>query len=176
MKKTKLCKVCNKSFEKNYTPAMWARPGVGTYCSVKCHNSSRKGKGFMQGKTHKPETKAKMREAAIKNLKSGKHYIPDWTGKKHKVESRLKMRKDGIDHTKGNYRPGYVALHKKMRKAYEIKNICEHCKTATKTHLANKSGKYLEILGDWIELCPECHYHYDRRNNLLNTYESDLCV
>jgi len=48
---------------------------------------------------------------------------------------------------------------------------CEHCGVEGKKHKgnwsihwANKSGKYLRDLNDWVGLCPLCHVKFDKKN------------
>lgn len=47
---------------------------------------------------------------------------------------------------------------------------CEHCKSETKPknhyQWANKSGKYLRDLSDWIRLCARCHWYYDKESRM----------
>lgn len=45
-------------------------------------------------------------------------------------------------------------------------NTCEHCGNSGlvghKIHWANKNGKYLKRLKDWIRLCAKCHGAFDK--------------
>lgn len=61
---------------------------------------------------------------------------------------------------------GYFALHSWIRRKLGKPNICEHCRNifslgSRKLHWANKSGKYLRQLSDWLRLCASCHKLYD---------------
>jgi hypothetical protein len=58
---------------------------------------------------------------------------------------------------------GYHALHRWVGKKLGRPSKCEHCgtETARKFEWANKSGKYLRSLDDWIRLCTRCHRKYD---------------
>ena len=68
----------------------------------------------------------------------------------------------------------YRALHSWVIRKKGQPDICEHCKktrlTGRKIHWANKSGKYLRQLTDWLRLCVKCHRAYDnaRRLKLAN--------
>ena|SRR3990167_654594 len=61
---------------------------------------------------------------------------------------------------------GYVALHKWVARKRGKPQQCEHCKTtkAKQFDWANKSGKYLRNLNDWLRLCVSCHHKYDNTN------------
>ena len=67
---------------------------------------------------------------------------------------------------KGN-KVGYRALHYWVYTWLGKPKICEFCGKeyiAPKSiHWANKSGKYLRDLSDWISLCPSCHKEYDKQ-------------
>lgn len=58
---------------------------------------------------------------------------------------------------------GYGALHTWVKTALGRPSKCEHCGTtkAQRFEWANKSGKYLRDLTDWIRLCKKCHHAYD---------------
>lgn len=62
---------------------------------------------------------------------------------------------------------GYGALHSWVRRKLGKPNFCEHCGNRNlknrQYHWANKSGKYLRRLSDWIRLCVKCHKKYDNR-------------
>jgi len=59
----------------------------------------------------------------------------------------------------------YSALHHWIMRNYGKPNTCEHCgRTGLKGKFidwANKSGKYLRDLSDWMTLCKSCHKIYD---------------
>lgn len=65
---------------------------------------------------------------------------------------------------------GYVGVHLWIDKHYKKLSKCEHCgKTPkraidgrNKIHWANKSGKYLRRRSDWLCLCINCHWRYDK--------------
>ena len=61
----------------------------------------------------------------------------------------------------------YGALHQWVVRKLGKPDTCEKCErtglTGYNIQWANKSGKYLRDLSDWIRLCAKCHYHYDRK-------------
>jgi hypothetical protein len=71
---------------------------------------------------------------------------------------------------KGNM-VSYSGLHKWVARKLGKPNKCEHCGTTTSTKYewANKSGKYLRDLDDWIRLCRSCHFEYDGISNKIWT-------
>ncbi len=170
-----VCDVCNKEFKR------YNKNRANRYCSNTCMMYARKYLGVapMQGKKHSQDTKTKMSVVAKKRCIEKPHTIPDWTDRTHSLNTRLKYLEDrggNIDRTKGNYRIGYVNVHKYIRKRYNFKNECLLCGVQGKMQLANKSGEYKKELDDWLELCPKCHHKYDKENNLNNTYKADICV
>lgn len=73
-------------------------------------------------------------------------------------------------HWKGD-KVGYMGLHNWIRKQLGTPDMCEHCgKTNLKSrqiHWANKSGKYLRNIEDWLRLCVSCHRKYDNLQKKL---------
>ncbi|MCR4307119.1 MAG: NUMOD3 domain-containing DNA-binding protein [Candidatus Berkelbacteria bacterium] len=72
---------------------------------------------------------------------------------------------------KGN-NVGYYGLHKWVRRWKGVPQMCEFCGVEGRKngrnwsiHWANKSGKYIRDLFDWIALCVRCHSQYD--HNLI---------
>lgn len=61
---------------------------------------------------------------------------------------------------------GYTALHSWINRTYGKPNVCQKCQivSAKRFHWANKSGKYLRNIEDWIRLCVSCHKNYDLGN------------
>jgi len=55
----------------------------------------------------------------------------------------------------------YAALHQWVKRRLVRPNKCCKCGGTGKIQLANKSGKYLRNLNDWIWLCVFCHRQYD---------------
>src|SRR3990167_386523 len=107
-------------------------------------------------------------------------FIGYWKGKKRPdmVGNKFTPKKYGEDNIffKHNFvgekhanwkgdKVGYEALHDWVNRKLGKPEICEFCgKDGLKgrmIHWANKSGKYLRKLSDWLRLCAKCHYHYD---------------
>lgn len=63
---------------------------------------------------------------------------------------------------KGNM-AGYGTKHDWIKRWYGRAYKCEYCgtKTAKRYEWANKSGKYLRDISDYIQLCKKCHNAYD---------------
>lgn len=57
----------------------------------------------------------------------------------------------------------YSALHTYVHKYKPKPEVCEMCKKAKPTDVANISGKYLRDLDDWWWLCRKCHIKSDGR-------------
>ncbi len=61
----------------------------------------------------------------------------------------------------------YKALHYRINKLLGKPRDCANPnrleKHSRKVEWANKSGKYLENLTDWISLCKRCHWLYDKQ-------------
>ena len=91
-------------------------------------------------------------------------HLPHCTGKDN-IFSQIKFK--GVAHAnwKGDD-VGYQALHTWVARELGRPNMCESCgRVEDRPYFiqwANKSGKYLRELSDWIRLCARCHYHYDR--------------
>lgn len=62
---------------------------------------------------------------------------------------------------------GYTALHIWIRKRLAKPFGCNHCGQIKQLDLANKSGKYLRELDDWLWLCKSCHRKYDYKNHIV---------
>lgn len=62
---------------------------------------------------------------------------------------------------------GYRALHIWVQTWLGKPRFCEKCKRIDYPkryyHWANRSGKYLRRLSDWIRLCAKCHGLFDKR-------------
>lgn len=89
--------------------------------------------------------------------KSIKHLAKSWEG--------------GTSHPswKGD-KASYNAIHKWVYTHFKKKNICSLCKEVKKTCWANKTGLYKREENDWIELCYQCHWHFDRENPKKHRY------
>jgi hypothetical protein len=110
-------------------------------------SGSRIKKSPMQGRQHSPETKNKMRLAALKRIKRQPETIPDHTG-----------------HIKENAK--YEAIHAWVNKYFEEKESCENCGSLDYLDWSNKDGEYTRERDDWQVLCRSCHMKYDRRYNI----------
>ena len=130
----KICQNCNKSFNvKNH------RKKDAKYCSIKCTSIAiipwNKGNHLRlnTGRTHFKKGE---------NMEN-KHFR--WKG-------------DDV---------GYSALHDWVYSRLGSPDMCKFCgKSGLKgnqIHWANKSGRYLRELTDWIRLCIECHTAYDAK-------------
>jgi hypothetical protein len=66
---------------------------------------------------------------------------------------------------KGDY-VGYHGVHHWLYKYFGKPMKCEHCGEiilkGKNIHWANKSGKYLRDINDWLRLCKYCHAIYDK--------------
>ena len=77
-----------------------------------------------------------------------------------------------------NYKGKQVSkntIHRRLEDKLGKPIFCEHCKTTDKNKYydwANKSGKYLEDVSDWIRLCRSCHTKFDYTNKIKKYYKS----
>ena len=147
----KNCIICKKSFKKSpkISYERWFKKTK--FCSFSCHGKSILG--------HIPWNKG-LKGIHLSRETEFKKGIEPWNkGKTHLVEDKNPA-------WKGD-KVGYVALHSWVRRKLGKPNKCEHCKqTVDNTYniqWANKSGKYLRDLKDWIRLCRLCHEAYDRQ-------------
>lgn len=58
---------------------------------------------------------------------------------------------------------GYVSLHYYIKARLEKPLVCSVCGLRKELDLANKSGKYVRDVSDWLWLCRGCHNIYDKR-------------
>ena len=123
-------------------------------------------KGLIGYKTqpHSEATKRKIGKANAIALKGRK--LSEKTKKKiskaNKEEKAWQWKGDDV---------GYHALHAWVVRHKGKPTKCEHCgKDGLKgheIHWANKSGKYLRNLNDWLRLCVKCHKKYDKAQRNL---------
>ena len=121
-------------------------------------------RGIYLHKSLSEETKKKISESC-KKVGTGK-----WmAGRKWSKEIRLKM-KVSLPKNKRHWlwkgdEVSYRALHSWVHRWLGKPKYCEFCgktqDTPKSIHWANKSGKYLRDLNDWISLCVRCHKEYD---------------
>lgn len=61
---------------------------------------------------------------------------------------------------------GYTALHHWIRKCLGSAQVCTFCSARNDVpksiQWANKDGRYLRDLDNWISLCRKCHGKYDK--------------
>lgn len=142
------------------------------------------------GYKHTEKAKKKMSEAkkGYKLTKEHKQKIGkanrgnhNALGYKHTSEAKEKMRQIGLERIKNGVHNNwkgdnvsYRGLHQWVVRRSGKAKQCEHCNkkliTPKSIHWANKSGKYLRDLTDWIALCVPCHKKYDKalRQGLTN--------
>lgn len=145
-------------------------------CASEVKSSHRCSKVMSNQRIVSEETKEKLREASKGNknalgyrhteetkAKIGKHSRNKparyWLGKK-----RPEQAEENNPNWKGDM-VGYHGLHFWVRKHLGKPDACEHCGksglTGKKIHWANKSGKYLRKITDWLRLCVSCHKTFD---------------
>lgn len=70
-------------------------------------------------------------------------------------------------------RVGYSGLHRWVIRTLGQPDTCEMCErsglTGQQINWANKTGKYLRDVDDWLRLCASCHRQYDYDNNVYYT-------
>ncbi len=64
-------------------------------------------------------------------------------------------------------KPGYGAIHARIKKKLKKPSACSKCKRDMLLDLCNISGKYLLDLADWEYLCRRCHMLSDGRIDRL---------
>lgn len=121
-----------------------------------------------------------------KHSEQAKQKIKEYrTGKKHSEETKKKLSeskkgnknpfygKTGINHPKykGN-NICYNKLHEWIRLHLTKPKLCEICNLVPPKDAANKSGKYLRDLNDWLYLCRKCHISYDKNRKIKSEIKS----
>lgn len=98
-----------------------------------------------------------------------------WPEEYHEKQSKAQKKRFEMEDpwNKGLYKNGkmsYCSLHNWVRSKLGTPSKCEHCgkEEEGRYHSANKSGKYLQDIKDWIRLCPKCHVYYDGTYKNLN--------
>ena len=147
-KVSKTCSFCRVKFLVSPTRSKSAK-----FCSRKCKQKSQIG----------------IPPKNIKGLNIGRAWNKGIHAKTNDALDVWRENGGGVgekNHTwKGNS-VGYSGLHSWIRRCLGKPTKCEHCGKdglfGQKIHWANKSGKYLRNLTDWIRLCVRCHSAYDR--------------
>ncbi len=154
--KMRVCKKCGKVWKLKII----ADDKKHIFCSNDCSNSYR-----MKELWTKPDFRKKM-EVCAKNggERLTKNNICETTHPRWKGNSC-----------------GYSSLHKWVIKHLGNPKKCEHCGVKGKyqiyfkngkqfkkwpLHWANKSGKYLRRLSDWLGLCRKCHSNFDNNRKI----------
>ncbi len=178
MMKPKRCLNCNNIFDRPFRSkdSKWK---VSWYYYKRMKLCSNKCSGEWRSKNNTGENNA--------NYRGGKNKCID-CGKRISVRNTtyLRCRKCcskfyiGENHPswKGN-KVGYIGIHHWVRKLFPKPMKCSTCGKKGKyiyfkekngkdrklwsIHIANKSGKYLRDLSDWIGLCAKCHKIYDTK-------------
>jgi len=138
----------------------------------------------MEGRQHSLETRARMRESALRRLEERPHTMPTggsgFLGKTHSPEAREKMaeskrgeRNPGYGKTeelspnwKGD-EVGYFGVHDWMTTHYGQPIGCDDCGTddpVKRYEWANISGEYRRDRSDFRRLCKKCHNDFDGVN------------
>lgn len=131
-RKTGKDKKCLNCGDTFYAPGWLLRYGGGKYCSHECYSIDKKG--------FEPWNKG------TKGLTSGnggslgpaeKSFIGDISE--------------------------YKRIHYMVRKEFGNPEECSECKTRDKRiEWANKKGRYVLDIKEWIPLCKKCHFKYDK--------------
>ena len=58
----------------------------------------------------------------------------------------------------------YISLHRRIRKHKPKQKYCTICNEEKRLELANISGNYKNDIDDFVWLCNECHYLFDKIN------------
>ena len=104
-------------------------------------------------------------------MNTGMHWkIPDTSNMHHEAWNKGKKLPQLVGENNKEWRGdkvGYRALHHWVKRYKGIPLFCEFCgeeqtMSHKKVHWANRSGKYLRDLTDWLSLCAKCHSAYDR--------------
>lgn len=95
-----------------------------------------------------------------------------WLGKSLSEKHKKKISDSRIGENNPNWKgdkAGYLAKHMWAYKNLGKPDVCEHCGksglSGYSINWANKSGKYLRKVEDWLRLCVSCHRKYDLQKN-----------
>lgn len=138
----KNCQICNKDFI-----AYGERKNTALFCSMKCYGLSKIGNCIPWNKGKKM-SKEYCKNISLSLLGKTEKNSRNWKGSK----------------------ASYGAVHKWFSKKYGNPHYCEFCRNTKlrhrQYHWANRSGKYLRDLSDWLRLCVRCHSKYDKSGRM----------
>lgn len=156
------CAVCNKTLANRYAKHCRSHRPLSekTRQILRYRARLNKGKGFRWKKGQPAWNKGKPAPWLMGNtygFKKGDISYP-------KLHPEIIPRGDVHYAWKGD-KVKYRALHTWVQKQLGVPDRCHKCKrsglSGRKIQWANKSGKYLRKLSDWIRLCVSCHKSYD---------------
>lgn len=116
----------------------------------------------LRGRKYKPmseEGKENIREANVRRVERG------WKPTSYQLQKAGEAVTGAKNHLWRGDKVGYRALHEWVERHLGLPTRCEQCGKdglrSRNIHWANKSGKYLRELTDWLRLCVPCHKAYD---------------
>lgn len=151
----KNCRQCYKLFEKAPTCSLKEWNEQTKFCSKECYWDSKFGKP--------PWNKGLTKETDPRLDYVRPTQFCD--GFKHSQVTIQKF-KARIGEKNPSWKGDFVSragLHIWLKRKLGSPLRCEICGASnTRFAWANKSGKYLRKLSDWLQLCYFCHWHYDK--------------
>lgn len=154
----KICPECYKTFRKKYKEShkQWNEKIV---CSVLCRGrylAKLPERNKKIGETQKGVKNSNWKGGLPKCKKCG-IIVSSYSNKGHCKKCQPPNNWKGKN-------ASYYAIHAWVARHRGRPQKCEHCGTTKyrRYHWANKSGKYLRELTDWIRLCVPCHNKYDK--------------
>jgi hypothetical protein len=163
----KRCNHCGNIFYRNRDSQL--RWNNRLYCCRKCNDDhkrkSEKTKTVKMCLFCKKEFN-KIYEESWEKWANKKFCSPDCANKgKKRVIPKSAFKKGQIPHNYSGDKCSYMAVHQWLRRNFKKSGKCSSCgRVDVKTQWANKSGKYLRDIQDYIELCRKCHEFMDRIN------------
>jgi len=146
---TKHCLICNKEFTEYQTRIVGGR---GKFCSRTCYEQdwNKRIPGWNKGQSA---------TWAIGNTYRKGQSNPN----PHKMIAKENHNWKGDE-------VGYEGLHQWVKRQLGKPDECEHCLKSGlnghQIHWANKTGKYLRDVDDWLRLCAKCHGEYDKKHKI----------
>ncbi len=118
------------------------------YCSFRCYWGNMKGKPTKN----------------IKGLELGRGWNKGIKGEKsHAFENDWGFQKIDHDSLYKLDKLAYLRQHKRWYRKAGKATVCELCGTTKNTQWHNKSGKYVLVISDWMQVCAKCHWIVDKR-------------